>query len=228
MNNHLSVDSTVPNIKEFTACCQHAVQLKEEEEKYNSLLTRFNTLSKATSDAVWDLDIASGQMVWNKGIVGIFGHRDVAPTREWWQNHIHPDDLPSVLNEFELLFKNHKNRAQTEYLFRCADGSYKSVLDRSFILFDEQERPVRIIGSIQDITDRVNYVNAMREQNVRLREISWIQSHEVRAPLARIMGLVKLLDTTETNSDIKELAKHLSDSSEELDNVISNILKRTS
>jgi PAS domain S-box-containing protein len=198
-------------------------------EKYNDLLTRFNTLSKATSDAIWDLDINSGHMAWNKGITGIFGHRDIVPTREWWQSHIHPEDLDHVLGEFELLFKNHKNRAQTEYRFRCADGSYKSVLDRSFILFDEEEEtPVRIMGAIRDITERVNHINAMQEQNLRLREISWIQSHEVRAPLARIMGLVKLLEASETEPDIKEMVKHLSGSAEELDNVINNILKRTS
>lgn len=203
-------------------------QLKKEEEKYNRLLARFNTLSKATSDAVWDLDIKTGHLLWNKGIIGIFGHRDIEPTLEWWQSHIHPDDLDQVLHEFELLYKNYKNRSQTEYRFRCADGIYKSVLDRSFILFDEHENPVRIIGSIQDITERVNYVNAVQEQNIRLKEISWIQSHQVRAPLARIMGLVKLLDTTSADPDVKELVKHLSGSAEELDNVISNILKKTS
>ncbi|WP_316811406.1 PAS domain-containing protein [Pedobacter heparinus] len=228
MDNHFSRDQTVPNFKELAERSHLMAQFKIEEEKYNNLLTRFNTLSKATSDAVWDLDIKSGHMIWNKGITGIFGHRDIDPTREWWQSHIHPEDLHLVLHEFELLFKNHKNRSQTEYRFRCVNGTYKSVLDRSFILFDEQENPIRIIGSIQDITERVNYVNAMQEQNVRLREISWIQSHQVRAPLARIMGLVKLLDATVADPDVKEIANHLNASAEELDHVISNILKKTS
>lgn len=228
MSNQPSADRTVANFNNFTESAYLSAQLKKEEEKYNDLLIRFNTLSKATSDAVWDLDITSGYMAWNKGIIGIFGHRNIAPTKEWWQSHIHPDDLDVVLNEFELLFKNHKSRSRTEYRFRCADGSYKSVLDRSFILFDELENPVRIIGSIQDITEQVKHENAMQEQNTRLREISWIQSHEVRAPLARIMGLVKLLDGAEANPETKEVLKHLNNSSEELDNVISNILKRTS
>lgn len=228
MGNQPSADRTVANFNDFTESAYLSAQLKKEEEKYNDLLIRFNTLSKATSDAVWDLDITSGHMVWNKGIIGIFGHRHISPTKEWWQSHIHPDDLHVVLNEFELLSKNHKSRSRTEYRFRCADGSYKSVLDRSFILFDELENPVRIIGSIQDITEQVKHETAMHEQNTRLREISWIQSHEVRAPLARIMGLVKLLDGAAVSPDFKELLKHLSDSSEELDNVISNILKKTS
>lgn len=228
MSNQPGAESTVANFNELSESAYLLAQLKKEEEKYNDLLTRFNTLSKATSDAVWDLDITSGYMAWNKGIIGIFGHRNVSPTKEWWQSHIHPDDLDVVLHEFELLFKNYKSRSRTEYRFRCADGSYKSVLDRSFILFDELENPVRIIGSIQDITEQVKHENAMQEQNTRLREISWIQSHEVRAPLARIMGLVQLLDDTDADPEIKEVLKHLSNSSEELDSVISNILKRTS
>ncbi len=228
MNNQPRADHSTNNISALNDNANLFALLKKQEQDYNDLLIRFNTLSKATSDAVWDLDILSGHMVWNKGIVGIFGHRSISPTKEWWQSHIHPDDLNLVLNEFELLFKNHKSRSRTEYRFRCADGSYKNVLDRSFILFDESENAVRIIGSIQDITEQVKHENAMQQQNLRLREISWIQSHEVRAPLARIMGLVNLLDDVEASPEVKEMLKHLSNSSEELDNVISNILKRTS
>lgn len=228
MTNPQSTDSTSSSLSDFTDSAYLSAQLKEHKEKYNDLLIRFNTLSKATSDAVWDLDIISGHMAWNKGIIGIFGHRNISPTKEWWQSHIHPDDLDLVINEFELLFKNHKSRSRTEYRFRCADGSYRNVLDRSFILFDELENPIRIIGSIQDITEQVRHENAMQEQNTRLKEISWIQSHEVRAPLARIMGLVELLDSSEAAPEIKELVKHLSSSSVELDSVISNILKKTS
>lgn len=228
MNNQPRADHSTNNISALNDNANLFALLKKQEQDYNDLLIRFNTLSKATSDAVWDLDILSGHMVWNKGIVGIFGHRSISPTKEWWQSHIHPDDLDLVLNEFELLFRNHKSRSRTEYRFRCADGSYKNVLDRSFILFDESENAVRIIGSIQDITEQVKHETAMQQQNLRLREISWIQSHEVRAPLARIMGLVNLLDDVEASPEVKEMLKHLSNSSEELDNVISNILKRTS
>ena len=54
---------------------------------------------------------------------------------------------------------------------------------------------------IQDVTDRNNFYNAVVKQNETLREIAWIQSHIVRAPLAKIMGLVQLLQDEKDGGD---------------------------
>jgi PAS domain S-box-containing protein len=54
---------------------------------------------------------------------------------------------------------------------------------------------------IQDVTDRNNFYNAVVKQNETLREIAWIQSHIVRAPLAKIMGLVQLLQDSKDEED---------------------------
>jgi PAS domain S-box-containing protein len=54
---------------------------------------------------------------------------------------------------------------------------------------------------IQDVTDRNNFYNAVVKQNETLREIAWIQSHIVRAPLAKIMGLVQLLQDGKDDED---------------------------
>lgn len=78
--------------------------------------------------------------------------------------------------------------------------------------------------SIQrDITENRNYVNAIEEQNRKLREIRWVQSHLVRGPLTRIMGLVDLLKKFEPGDDREQLLEYLSKSANELDEVIGNI-----
>jgi light-regulated signal transduction histidine kinase (bacteriophytochrome) len=61
-----------------------------------------------------------------------------------------------------------------------------------------------------------------------LKEIAWMQSHRVRAPLARIMALVALLspETFDPEED-KEVVNELKKSSEELDDIIRDIVKRT-
>lgn len=82
--------------------------------------------------------------------------------------------------------------------------------------------------SIQrDVTDRHNYVRAIEEQNSRLREIAWIQSHLVRAPLARIMGLVSLLETETEESARNELQAYLKISADELDEVLGQIVRKS-
>ena len=52
----------------------------------------------------------------------------------------------------------------------------------------------QIQGIIRDVTAKNNYIQSIQNQNERLKEIAWIQSHEVRAPLARLLGLLDYLE----------------------------------
>ncbi|WP_051315946.1 PAS domain S-box protein [Algoriphagus vanfongensis] len=76
-----------------------------------------------------------------------------------------------------------------------------------------------------DLTDKLNYIRKIEQQNELFREIAWIQSHVVRAPLARILGLAQLLDTSAKNlsPDDRELLSYLLASSNELDEIIRDI-----
>ena len=79
-----------------------------------------------------------------------------------------------------------------------------------------------------DVTERLKYIKAIEQQNERLREISWIQSHMVRAPLARIMGLVEIIkNITENGEEKKRTLDYLLLSANELDDVIKNITDKT-
>ncbi|KEQ30615.1 hypothetical protein N180_05175 [Pedobacter antarcticus 4BY] len=201
------------------------IQAKQAQE--NSL-KRFDIVSKATSDAIWDLDMVTGEMLWNQGIRGIFGHEKTSYTEKWWQEHVHPEDLDKILWKAKSLIENHKTRLNAEYRFRCADGSYRFVLDRAFILFNGDGLPVRIIGSMQDVTERVSDLNAIKDQNRRLQEISWIQSHKVRSPLAKILGLVSLMKLSKNDlSALNELIPMVASSAEELDAVLKEIVEKT-
>jgi PAS domain S-box-containing protein len=80
----------------------------------------------------------------------------------------------------------------------------------------------------RDITGQINYIKAIEEQNQRLREIAWTQSHVVRAPLARIMGLVEILPKYESNEKIpKEILPYILTSAHELDAIIRDIVAKT-
>jgi len=79
-----------------------------------------------------------------------------------------------------------------------------------------------------DITERLKYIEAIEIQNKKLKEISWMQSHVVRAPVARLMGLVNLIqnyDNSETEQN--EILGHILSSAHELDNIIRDISDKT-
>ncbi len=214
-----SVEGIVANSRDVTQQIQNKLKTKE-------LLNRFNIVSKATSDAIWDWDIQTGKMQWNQAIHTVFGFRSRSYTIEWWEQHVHPEDLGNVKDKFKQLIGSKKSRLQMEYRFRCADGNYKCVLDRSFVIFDQKAQPIRMIGSMQDITERISHIKAIEEKNTRLNEISWSQAHNVRAPLARIMGLTDLLAGGPDQETLQHIVNHLRSSTNDLDEVIKAIINK--
>lgn len=88
-------------------------------------------------------------------------------------------------------------------------------------------KPAKVITA-NDMTERFNYVQAIEKQNAKLREIAFMQSHVLRAPLARIMGIVPMLQNWETFVDEREkLLEFLLIAAVELDDVVKNISGKT-
>lgn len=83
------------------------------------------------------------------------------------------------------------------------------------------------LALVIDVTERFKYINAIEEKNKRLMEIAWTQSHVVRAPLARILGLIDMLDDISHAGMTKgEILKHIVSSGKELDEVIRDITRK--
>lgn len=85
----------------------------------------------------------------------------------------------------------------------------------------EGKQAILAIGT--DITKQKNYVKDIEEQNHRLQEIAYIQSHLVRAPLASIMGLVALVKTNMDNKPDPEVIEHLDTAAQQFDHIVRNI-----
>ncbi|WP_275615340.1 PAS domain S-box protein [Flagellimonas yonaguniensis] len=88
-------------------------------------------------------------------------------------------------------------------------------------------RTVRLVLA-SDITDKQEYVSTIETQNKKLRDIAWTQSHVVRAPLSRLLGVVNLLDLELCDSeDVPFLLEQVKVSGEELDKIIQDIVAET-
>lgn len=79
----------------------------------------------------------------------------------------------------------------------------------------------------RDMTEQINFIKAIETQNAKLSEIAWIQSHLVRAPLARIMGLVDLITKSPGEKPAPEILSYLDESAKEFDEIIKTITKNT-
>lgn len=214
-----------PAVAGIVANSRDVTQEIEREIKMKESIERFDMVSRATSDTIYDYNMLTAEVKWNKGINGIFGYKKYDTSFDWWSDKVHPDDIERIDDGLNSNIKDKSSRLKSEYRFKCADGSYKYVLDRSFIIYNDRSVPVRMIGAMEDITEKISYIMDIETQNVRLKEISWMQSHTVRAPLARLMGLAKLI--SEEKGIDKELLTHFSESATELDKIIRSIIKKT-
>jgi two-component system sensor histidine kinase UhpB len=128
-------------------------QIKSERATKQAL-ELYDTIAQATSDTIWDWDMQNQKMRYNKGIEKMFGYSitEIGNIHDWWQQNLHQEDRERINAQIEMLFSEKKEHIQMEYRYRCADNTYKNILDRAYVFFDESGKPIRMIGAMQDVT----------------------------------------------------------------------------
>jgi PAS domain S-box-containing protein len=152
---------------------------------------RYDLVAKATSDTIWDWNIENNNFIWNKGIQEIFGHqeKDIVENLDWWFEKIHPQDsLKISVKIYAAIDDLNSDKWYDEYRFRCADGSYKYVINRGFFIRDSENKAIRMIGAIQDVTKQKT-----EEQRLRLFETVITKTNEA-------VILSELTEDSENNS----------------------------
>ena len=88
---------------------------------------------------------------------------------EFWRGHVHPDDIERVEAEQALLFE--QERHTSEYRFRKKDGHYRWVSDEQHLIRDANGKPLEIVGSWSDVTDRKHAEEAEDAARARLSSL---------------------------------------------------------
>ncbi|HKL40192.1 MAG TPA: histidine kinase dimerization/phospho-acceptor domain-containing protein, partial [Cryomorphaceae bacterium] len=114
---------------------------------------------------------------------------------------------------------------EDRYRFKKGNGEYAHVSDRGFIVRDYQGTAIRMVGAMRDVTAHTEFIRAIKTQNEKLIKIAWKQSHELRGPLTRIMGLISLIEQDGFKDiTMKEFFAYLNSAATELDQVIKEIV----
>lgn len=150
---------------------------KAESEKHklqtelNALKERFGFVLKATQDAVWDWDLVNNIAWYSDGLEIIFGHnyKKIHDGVKFWYDTIHPDDRQRVLDGIHSVIDNGGNNWHDRYRFGKSDGSYAWVFDRGYAIHNDEGKPIRMVGSMQDITKEVEAKEALRESEEKFR-----------------------------------------------------------
>ena len=132
-----------------------SARLRAEEERGRSEL-RFSIIARASSDAIYDLDISTGRLWWSDGFADIFGYApaQVPETLGQWEALVHRDDRAAVAASLQRALDGDALGWEFSYRFRRADGSYAEVEDRGHFLRDAHGAAVRMIGAMLDVSAR--------------------------------------------------------------------------
>ncbi|MBD2504380.1 PAS domain S-box protein [Anabaena azotica] len=123
--------------------------LQESEERWQLAL-------RGSNDGIWDLNLKNNQVFcsarWHE-MLG-FTNDELPPNRESWSSRIHPDDYDRIMQAVADHLAQKTPFFQEEYQMRCKDDSYIWILDRGQALWNEAGTPIRLSGSVTDITKR--------------------------------------------------------------------------
>lgn len=192
----------------------HALALSEE---------RYRLAALATSDAIWDWDLQSDRVTWNDAVRSTFGYAtgEMGQTCEEWAMGIHPEDRDKVLDALKTLMDSGGSHWGAEYRFRKGDGSYADVIDRGYMVSDAKGQQVRMVGAMQDVTER-------RRQAEFERQLIGIVSHDLRTPLNVITSSAALLgQSAEIPEQHRSAVMRISRSAERATRMIRDLLDFT-
>jgi len=143
------------------------------EKNTRESIERFQRLSQATHDAIWDWNLLTDEVWWNEGFYKLFGYDKDLPVPDLyeWTKKIHPDDSNKVISRLKQIRKNTVDYWEDEFRYEINGNNYGTVLDRAYVLRDDTGKPIRVIGAIMDITERKKTEQQIAHNERRYRQI---------------------------------------------------------
>lgn len=162
---------------------------------------RYDLAVKGSSVGIWDFNVATKKLFWSDRYKEILGITDDLVWRDFtvFQDRLHPDDKEQVVERFQRHLRS-GDSYNIEYRLRQECGDYVWVHARGQAIWDEVDKPTRMAGSIDDITDRklaeiklTQYAEELERSNRELDDFAYIASHDLKEPLRAIYNHASFL-----------------------------------
>ncbi|MEP7137229.1 MAG: PAS domain S-box protein [Chloroflexota bacterium] len=134
---------------------------------------RYRLATLATQDVIWEWNLATNQLLWSENSQAIFGYSsaEVGPYETWWEEHVHPEDLPRLLSKLDEVIKSSETVWWDEYRFQLKDGSYAYISDHGYIEREANNQVLRMIGAMSNITERKQAEKSLKESEERFQSL---------------------------------------------------------
>lgn len=134
---------------------------------------RLRLVARATNDAIWDWDLSAQMLHWGEGFQSLFGfHSHELPSGVGsWYERLHPEERERVIATRYAVINGVGETWSDQYRFRRVDGTYAHVLDRGYVLRNDEGQVMRAIGALTDLTKQKEAETAIAVAYERLRSL---------------------------------------------------------
>jgi PAS domain S-box-containing protein len=154
---------------------------KENYIRLNDLVERYEIVTKATQDVIYDYDCINDSLIFNTSIAELLqcDLDQIGGDLKWWQSLIHPDDINGVILSQQRVVANKKPIWRHEYRISCGASGYKYVYSQASYVYNNRGDLVRVIGAVKNIDE----LKKASEENKRLAGV-----------ITKINNLVVIMD----------------------------------
>ncbi len=116
---------------------------------------RLSDITNSANDALWELDIATGERWANEIHQKLYGltTNDPMPDGKEWEKHIHPEDRKEVVKTLDTAINAKHHTWNAEYRFRTGRNKWIYIYDRTLLHFGEDGKLEKMMGSMVDVTE---------------------------------------------------------------------------
>ena len=209
LNDNNEVELIIHELRDVTEREELLIKLQQSHE-------RNEYVAKATSEVIWEWELATGKIVWNDNFTKIFGftNEQMEQGHSFWVQQTHPDDRQRLKESFAKAKETGSDFWKDNYRIKNGDGNYTTIEEHAYILRDNEGKVYRVIGAIRDISEKEHaekrlvelnadlqkQADAMANSNKELEQFAYIASHDLQEPLRMITGFLHQLQSKYSDS----------------------------